>query len=113
MIYLTLLFLLFSPPKKNSSESQCHYQEKNIPKHQQEPKNVHLRAQLVFPCFSPTKWNWNELIKHIFHDLYSTFEEGLGLPQVLFWVLKKVLKKVFSPESHDKSTKKALKKVLK
>ena len=38
------------------------------------------------------------------------YEVGLGLPQVLFWVLKKVLKKVFSPESHDKSTQKSAQK---
>ena len=39
--------------------------------------------------------------------MYAPVEVGLGLPQVLFWALKKVLKKVFSPESHDKSTQKS------
>ena len=40
----------------------------------------------------------------------ETDEVGLGLLQVLFWVLKKVLKKVFLPESHEKSTQKSTKK---
>ena len=42
--------------------------------------------------------------------MYAPVEVGLGLPQVLFWALKKVLKKVFSPESHEKSTQKSTQK---
>ena len=75
---------------------------------------------VVLICGKISDWCWSCSIhaRKIGADPWNISQKskeavGLGLPQVLFWVLKKVLKKVFSPESHDKSTKKSTQKVLK